>query len=68
MEEDPGYLVWCYENAKNQTIVTERIYQKAKEQTQQMQPTKKITREHGSDKFIDYQLDNYCVGCMGDDF
>lgn len=50
---DPDYLIWLYENAQNQNLVSVELYNKIKKQT------KKNTYISRNDKFIDYQLDNH---------
>ena len=60
LTENPGYLVWVFEECKNQSIVSEQIYKEAKEKFQIFLDSKnrKINNCH-CDKVIDHQLDNY---------
>lgn len=58
--ENPGYLVWVYEECKNQTIVSEQIYKEAKEKFQIFLDSKnKKSNTCHCDKVIDHQLDSY---------
>lgn len=50
--ENPGYIVWVYEECKNQSIITERIYREAKEKF-------KSSKTSSNDKAIYHQLDNH---------
>lgn len=67
--ENPGYIVWVYEECKNQTIVTEQIYKEAKQKFTEFINSKenKKSNQCHCDKVIDHQLDNY-LSNYGDDW
>lgn len=66
--ENPGYIVWVYEECKNQQIVTEQIYKEAKEKFQTYLDSKNKTKcRCTNDKVIDHQLDNYLCNSFDDD-
>ncbi len=65
LTENPGYLVWVYEECKNQTIISEQIYKEAKEKFKLFLDSKqKKSNKCHCDKIIDYQLDSH----LSDDF
>lgn len=57
MEENPGYIVWCYENMK-QSLITQTLYEYAKEKFMLKNKQSNSIYSGTNDKVIDHQLDS----------
>ena len=67
--ENPGYLVWVFEECKNQTVVSEQIYKEAKEKFQVFLDSKNNKINNCQcNKVIDHQLDNYLCSGFDNDY